>query len=167
MRPRPRCPGPRQSPSGALPPGRSLAFSGILLALALVAPAPIQAAVTFVVGVLDRGPCRHSSAPLPADPCCLPPLVLPWPACGPAAWAWWEARTSPASRPTSGKAWAIRWGADLVCQPSLWESTRPRCCYPVRLRPPVRCFPAADHADPRADRDCGKLRGRPLRAGKF
>ncbi|APD49044.1 cobalt ECF transporter T component CbiQ [Synechococcus sp. CS-602] len=54
-----------------LPPGQKLAFSGILLALALVAPAPIQLLLTLWVGVWIVG---HAAIPARLY---LPILLLP------------------------------------------------------------------------------------------
>ncbi|NQV11520.1 MAG: cobalt ECF transporter T component CbiQ [Cyanobacteria bacterium] len=55
----------------ALPPGQKLAFSGILLALALVAPAPVQLLITLWLGVWIVG---HAAIPARLY---LPILLLP------------------------------------------------------------------------------------------
>jgi len=103
MSPRPRMPWPRQIASQGFATGQKLAFSGSCSRW----PGSFQprSQLLLTCGLAsDRGPCRHSSAPLN-----LPILLLPLGFCRaslrPCCLAWWEARTSPASRPTSGKAW--------------------------------------------------------------
>jgi len=111
-------------------PRASWPFRGILLALALVAPAdPVCCSRCG----LASGSWACAIARLPAEFCSCP-LVLPWPACRPAAWLGGEARTSQRPGPTSARP-GHRWGLGLVCR-SL-ESTGPSLLLPF-VAAPVR-----------------------------